>query len=315
MARATGANAVMAAAFEITYATAETTGYFLMPFVSSNLGEEQQLLASDLLGQGREPLAPELDVANDEGDLVVPVDLRYFGMWLKLYLGEPTTTGSSAPYTHTFASGAVGLPSKTIEIGHPDLATPKYGRNIGVRGNTLKVAMARSGHLNATLGLIARGESLFGAPADATPTTLELRRFPQAIGEVKRDGVALGSVVSAEWMYSNDLDKVETIRADGRIEDADPGTVAFTGTVVLRFKDTVLLDQATSGAPCSLSFRHVIDADNSLVITATTVYLPKPKRPISGPKGIQVTFAFQAAKDPDTGITVTAVLVNDVASY
>lgn len=50
MARARGANAIMAAAFEATYGTAPATGYQKLPFVSSALGDEQDLIASDLLG-------------------------------------------------------------------------------------------------------------------------------------------------------------------------------------------------------------------------------------------------------------------------
>ena len=41
MARARGANAVMAAAFETTYGTPPVAGYKKLPFVSSALGDEQ----------------------------------------------------------------------------------------------------------------------------------------------------------------------------------------------------------------------------------------------------------------------------------
>ena len=420
--RATGSRAKMAAAFEAAYGTPETTGYYLMPFVSSALGEEQGLIASDLLGQGREPLPPSLDVANNDGDVVVPVDVRYWGFWLKLMFGAPTSTDTVAAtgsivfsaqpaanstitlngvtwtfkasgatgnetniganlnatlvqlrtdlnasvvaglavatyagtagtllvthdtigaagnaYTlvagagsngtvsgetlsggatkHTFVSGDDDLPSMDVEIAHPELDTPVYGMNFGARGNTMKVGLARSGLLNATLNLIAQGETIAATPADATPSELAIERFSQFKGEVKKDGAVLGSVVSAEWTYSNDLEKVEVIRNDGRIEDADPGTVAFTGNIVTRFKDTTLLDQATAQEPCEISFGHAISASKSLLVTAHSVYLPKAKRPITGPKGVQTTFAFQSAKDPTTGISVTVELTNDVASY
>ena len=44
MARARGANAVMAAAFETTYGTPPVAGYKKLPFVSSALGDEQNLI-------------------------------------------------------------------------------------------------------------------------------------------------------------------------------------------------------------------------------------------------------------------------------
>jgi hypothetical protein len=83
----------------------------------------------------------------------------------------------------------------------------------------------------------------------------------------------------------------------------------------VRFADTVLLDQATSGDPCELSFGWAIDADKSLLFTVHSAFLPKPKTPIQGPGGIQAAFAWQAAKDPVLLKTCTAVLVNDVAAY
>ena len=312
MARARGANAIMAAAFETTYGTSPTSGYKKLPFVSSALGEEQNLIESDLLGLGREPLPPSKDVANNEGDVVVPVDLRNFGYWLKLLLGVPTTTGTG-PYTHTYVSGALALPSMAIEIGLPDV--PSYGMNFGVRANTMTIQMQRSGLLNATMGLIAQGETRSASSGAGTPSEAAIERFSQGLGEIKRNGVALGNIVSAELTYSNNLEKVEVIRPDGRIEDVEPAMVAANGNVVVCFADTTLLDQAINGAPCELSFGWEIDADRSLLFTLHEVYLPRPKLPVSGPGGVQATFAFQAAKDPALANTMTVVLVNDVPTY
>lgn len=313
MARARGANAVMAAAFETTYGTPPVAGYKKLPFVSSALGDEQNLIASDLLGYGREPLPPSRDVVNNEGDVVVPVDLRNFGYWLKLLLGAPTTVDNSGVYTHTFVSGALTLPSMSIEVGMPEV--PSYGMNFGVRANSMKIQLQRSGLLNATMSLIAQGETKAGASAAGSPTEAAIERFSQFMGEIKRDGTSLGHIVSAELTYSNNLDKVEVIRPDGRIEDADPAMVAVSGTVNVRFTDTVLLDQAVAGTACELSFGWAIGADKSLLFTLHEVYLPKPKQPISGPGGIQAAFAFQAAEDPALQKTMTVALENDVSTY
>jgi hypothetical protein len=313
MARARGANAVMAAAFETTYGTPPVAGYKKLPFVSSALGDEQNLIASDLLGYGREPLPPSRDVVNNEGDVVVPVDLRNFGYWLKLLLGTPTTVDNSGVYTHTFVSGALTLPSMSIEVGMPEV--PSYGINFGVRANSMKIQLQRSGLLNATMSLIAQGETKAGASAAGSPTEAAIERFSQFMGEIKRDGTSLGHIVSAELTYSNNLDKVEVIRPDGRIEDADPAMVAVSGTVNVRFADTVLLDQAVAGTACELSFGWAIGADKSLLFTLHEVYLPKPKQPISGPGGIQAAFAFQAAEDPALQKTMTVALENDVSTY
>lgn len=313
MGRARGANASMAAAFEASYGTPPASGYKRLPFVSSAIGEEQNLVASDLLGFGREPQPPSRDVINNEGDVVVPVDLRNFGYWLKLLLGAPTSVDNAGVFTHTFISGALQLPSMSIEVGMPEV--PSYGMNFGVRANAMKIQLQRSGLLNATMSLIAQGETKSASSGAGSPAELVIERFSQFMGEIKRDGTAFGHIVSAELNYTNNLDKVETIRPDGRIEDADPAMVGVTGNVNIRFADTVLLDQATSGDPCELSFGWAIDPDKALLFTLHEVYLPKPKQPITGPGGIQAAFAFQSAEDPALQKTLTAALINDVTAY
>ena len=61
MARAHGARAQMALAFETVYGTPPPGGFTKMPFASTSLGAEQPLLNSELLGYGRDPLAPVKD--------------------------------------------------------------------------------------------------------------------------------------------------------------------------------------------------------------------------------------------------------------
>lgn len=420
MARARGANAGLAAAFETTYGTPPASGFRRLPFVSANLGEEQALIESDLLGFGREPLEPAYDVVNNEGDIVVPVDQRSIGFWLRGLMGAPTSAGavaasgsiafsaqpannstitlngvawtfvagapsgtqsqiganlsatlnnlatalnastvpqiaavtyaantarlsivhdapgvagsaftlaaepasngrSSGPAlagganSHTFVSGAQSLPSLSIELQLPDV--PFFGLTFGARVNRFQVQAQRSGLLSATLNVIAQGETVAAATQIGSPTAFPLDRFSQFQGEVKRDGVALANVVSAELAYANNLERVETIRADGRIADADPGVIAVTGTITTRFADMTLVDQATNRTPCELSLGWSAGPGASLVWTLHRVFLPRGDRQIQGPGGVQIPFAFQAAVDPSLGRAATCVLINDVASY
>ena len=43
--------------------------------------------------------------------------------------------------------------------------------------------------------------------------------------------------------------------------------------------------------------------------------LPKPKRSIDGPGGIECSYDFQGAKEQELGKMMTVTLVNDVESY
>jgi len=144
---------------------------------------------------------------------------------------------------------------------------------------------------------------------------LDLQRFGHFNGAITRDGAALGNIVSAEITYANNLDRVETIRSDGRIDGADPSIAALTGRIEVRFADQVLVDQAINGDPCELSFAYSLPSGESLTLTAHAVYLPRPRIEIAGPQGIQATFDWQAARDTSLGRMCTVTLVNDVEAY
>jgi hypothetical protein len=313
MARAYGANTQLVGKFESSYGTPPSGDYNQLPFVSSDLGSEQGLIASDLLGQGRDPAAPIRDVIRVEGNVVVPVDLRNFGLWLKALLGAPTTVEDGDNYTHTFVSGLAALPSLSLEVGMPDI--PAYFLNSGIRANSIQLSFSRSGAANATINCIAQGETRASSSGGGTPVALSLTRFNQFQGSIKKDGVVLGNVTGAQLTYSNNLERIETIRSDGKIEGADPTIAALTGNIDVRFADTALIDAATNNTPIELEFAYTISGDFFLIFTAHQVFLPKPKLAVSGPGGIQATFDWQAAKASSPARMLTVTLNNDVETY
>ncbi|WP_323034921.1 phage tail tube protein [Pararhodobacter sp.] len=312
MARAQGARAQMALAFETTYGMPPVSGFTRMPFASATLGSEQPLLNSELLGYGRDPLAPIKDAVTADGNVVVPIDAAAFGFWLKAAFGQPITTGTD-PYTHEFRSDGWTLPSMSIETGMPEI--PRFAMYTGCVLDTLSWQMQRSGLLTATASLVAQGESVATASAAGTLVDLGLQRFGHFNGAITRDGNPLGNIVSAEITYANSLDRVETIRSDGRIDGADPSIAALTGRIEVRFADQVLVTQAINGDPCELSFAYTLPSGESLTLTAHAVYLPRPRIEIAGPQGVQATFDWQAARDVTLGRMATVTLINSVEEY
>ena len=312
MARAQGARSQLAAAFETTYGTAPASGYMKMPFASASLGAEQPLLNSELLGYGRDPLAPIKDAVTADGDIVVPIDAEAFGVWLKGAFGDPATSGTG-PYTHQFQSGSWTLPSLSIEVGMPEV--PRYAMYSGCVVDQINWQMQRSGLLTATVRLVAQGETVATTSGAGTPTEFTLARFGHFNGAIKRDGSTLGNVVSAEITYANNLDRVETIRSDGRIDGADPSIAALTGSIEVRFADTTLMDQAINGTASEIEIDYTLPSGESLTFTAHAVYLPRPRIEISGPQGVQATFDWQAALDDVVGRMATVTLVNNVSAY
>jgi hypothetical protein len=313
MARAQGARAQMALAFETTYGTPPVSSFTKMPFASTSLGAEQPLQTSELLGYGRDPQAPIKDAVTADGDVVIPIDAEAFGFWLKAAFGAPTTTGAGAPYSHEFRSGNWSLPSLSIETGMPEV--PRFAMYSGCMVDSLSWQMARSGLLTATASIVAQGETIGTTTAAGTPANITLKRFGHFNGAITRNGANIGNVVSADINYANNLDRIETIRADGKIDGADPSIAALTGNVVVRFADQTLVSQAINGEACELEFSYTLASDENLTLTAHAVYLPRPRIEISGPQGVQATFDWQAASDAALGRMCTVTLTNDRGTY
>lgn len=312
MARAQGARAQMALAFETSYGSPPAGGFTRVPFASTTLGAEQPLLSNELLGYGRDPLAPIKDAVTADGDVVVPLDAEAFGFWLKAAFGEPVTTGTG-PFTHEFRSGAWSLPSLSIETALPEV--PRFAMYSGCVLDSLSWQMQRAGLLTATARLVAQGETIASTSSAGTLASVDLQRFGHFNGSVTRNGAPLGNVISAEITYANSLDRIETIRSDGKIDGADPSIAALTGKIEVRFADQTLVTQALNGAPCELAFAYTLPSGESFSFTAHAVYLPRPRIEIAGPQGVQASFDWQAARDATLGRMCTATLINDRETY
>jgi hypothetical protein len=423
MARSYGSAATLLALKEATYGTKPSGNWEKFAFVSSDLSAEQNLLSSDLLGQGREARAPFRDVINDEGNLVVPVEGRDFGRWLQFLLGNPTSvavaatgditfaanpssghtitingvvwtfvssgatgtqtniganlnatltqlatdlnasvnasitpvtyanvggtklgfthdtlgavgnaftiasgnangvasgaTLSGGGYNHTFISGAASLPSFAAEIGHVNV--PAYFVHTGCMLNSMALNFQRSGSANATLNIIAQGETRFTSTQGSAPTSRFYKPFSQFNGSIKRNGISLANITGAQFTYSNGMQAVQTIRNDGLIEAVDPTIININGSIDVRFADTTLVDDAINNNAIELELAYKLaglDGNNfSLTWTFHEVYLPRPRIPVSGPGGVQASFNWQGVYDDALSKSATVVLKNDVTSY
>lgn len=320
--RAYGSDAQLLAVFETTYGTAPSGAaggvYTKLSFKEATLGAERPLGYDPLLGQGRDAQDPFYEAITDEGEFMVPLDLRGIGFWLKGLFGAPVTTDNlDGTYTHVFTSGGT-LPSLTFEVGHPALTTPKFYRHTGAKLDSLAFDMARTGPANATIGVVAQGETSPAAAVDASPATLALRRFSQGSGTIKVGGSQLANVTGGRLSFSNNLERVETIRADGLIDGADETEATAEGSVDVRFStDTTITAAVDAETPVALEYGYTIPGSEgyALKFALPRVFLPKKKNELRGPGGVQVTYDWRAASDPVAGHMLEVTLVNDKASY
>ena len=314
MSRAYGWNAQLLLAEETEYGEMPTNNYRKIPFISTTLDSEQNLVSSNVLGLGRDPTQPFQDVINVDGDMVVPVDMRNIGVWLKAIFGIPNTEEvDDDVYTHSFVSGKIVIPSYTLEVGLPEV--PQFIRFMGVRANSIAFNFQRSGEAQVTLNLIGQGESGETTAIDTDPEVYKYTRVSQFQGYIKSDGALLANITAASATYSNNLEKIETIRNDGKVEAIDVGVASLSGSISARYGDNILLDKARGGTPVDIELGYQLSDNLKLEIVCHEVYLPKPKRTIDGPNGIECSYDFQGAKNEEIGRMMTVKLTNDVESY
>lgn len=314
MSRAYGWNAQLLLAEETEYGEMPTNNYRKIPFISTTLDSEQNLVSSNVLGLGRDPTQPFQDVINVDGDMVVPVDMRNIGVWLKAIFGIPNTEEvDDGVYTHSFVSGKIVIPSYTLEVGLPEV--PQFIRFMGVRANSIAFNFQRSGEAQVTLNLIGQGESGETTAIDTDPEVYKYTRVSQFQGYIKSNGALLANITAASATYSNNLEKIETIRNDGKVEAIDVGVASLSGSISARYGDNILLDKARGGTPVDIELGYQLSDTLKLEIVCHEVYLPKPKRTIDGPNGIECSYDFQGAKNEEIGRMMTVKLTNDVESY
>ncbi len=314
MARAYGWNAQLLLAEETEYGEMPANNYRKIPFISTTLDSEQNLVSSNVLGLGRDPTQPFQDVINVDGDMVVPVDMRNIGVWLKAIFGIPSTENvDDGVYTHSFESGKIIIPSYTLEVGLPEV--PQFIRFMGVRANSIAFNFQRSGEAQVTLNLIGQGETGEKTAIDTNPEVYKYTRVSQFQGLIKSNGALLANITAASATYSNNLEKIETIRNDGKVEAIDLGVASLSGSISARYGDNELLDKARAGTPVDIELGYQLSDSLKLEIVCHEVYLPKPKRTIDGPNGIECSYDFQGAKNEKIGRMMTVKLTNDVESY
>lgn len=278
---------------------------------ANSLGKKRGLLDDPLAGQGRDPLKVFNDVNDVSGDLQLPVDLRYIGYFLTGLLGNPTT-GGTGPYTHTFKSGGLTLPSYSIETGHKGPTV--YELNLGCMVDAMNFKLPTGGGpAEVTAKIVGQNNTKYAATQGGTPTTQTLTRFSNFQGVLKQGGSALGNITDFNFTYSNKLMADRVINTTGDIGAIEPGQASLAGGFTSRFADDDLMDLAIAGTAVDMDLIFTIDADNKLTLTLHELYLEHPSNPIPGPGGYSQGFSFKGVYNVSNTAMFKAVLINDLA--
>jgi hypothetical protein len=164
--------------------------------------------------------------------------------------------------------------------------------------------------------LAQRRDSSAATTIDGSPTSHELSRFSSGRGSISLGGSQLGGVTAGSFSYLNSLSGVETIRADGLIEEWIAGEVRASGQMtVVSGTDTTIEDSVDAETPVVLQYGFSHPLGWALTFDLPRVFLPKAKAPISDIGLVTQDFQWEAENDTSAGYTMRTTLVNDVAAY
>ena len=312
MARGSAMDTRLSGAFESGYGADPGSGYMDLPVVTEGLGGDEPLLQDDTLAHGRGPRAPDRDALTVDGDFTAPLEAESIGVWLKLLLGAPTTTGAG-PYTHEFtAATATLLPSLFLRRWHPG---PGRGRTIsGLTASSMAISLGSDGRPQAAVSLRGRDEQEITADPGAGNPWPAYTRFTNPQGALSQAGAPYTDVVvGADLTIENNLDVIRPVDGTGLIGQPQAMMQAITGTITARAAAGDLDAIAKPGQSTALRLVWS-NGTESLTFDLPAVHLARARSPLSGPQGIEQSFEFEAAID-GAGALLTATLVNNVASY
>lgn len=262
------------------------------------------------------PAAPDVERAGIR--VVWPMDLVQLGYVLAEMFGGPVTTGGG-PYVHTFSSGTAVLPSRTIER---KLATGQFDGAIGLVGRSLQIPIGSDrGYTRVNADYFARSmPKQYASSIAGAPTALSLAsRVPRAVGTIKRDGVALGSILSGDLTLTNQLGE-DSYHGSPLIDDVQLEGRSVALNLTGRFKGAALRDlgELANGAYLpgvqDIELEWSLSASLKLTITVRNVRFAKTSPTTSGPGRLDIGLKGRAEVGAASSM-VTAVLTNGHTAY
>ena len=243
MAQAKGSLSQVVIQKETTFGVAPGTPaaqllYYSTCSLALNRSQEQD----DTLSGNRNPTKAMRGKDEVSGDLAVNMQ-AYNGLLLLGLLGEVTTSGASAPYTHLFTVGDT-LPSFLIEKGFLNIG--QYFRYLGCKVGSMKVSFSPFGAQQMSFSIQGAEEVTASSAFDTTPTDLTYAPFDGfALGTLEEGGVAIADITGVDLEISNDLDGDQyLLGGQGKLADIPEGTVSVTGTLKARFTSLALYTKA-----------------------------------------------------------------------
>lgn len=285
-------------------------------FTALNVAASQNMIDDATISGGRGTRRSgrgNLDVAGNIDMVIAPTQIGFF---LKHLLGTPTTTGASAPYTHTFKPTT--LPAGfIIEKDWTSKIASKVERFNGCRIASAQFNFPQEGFATASFSIAGQRYSINAAALDATLTDPGHTGFSGFQGIVKRGGSQIGGVMSMQLGVENNMDtSIYTFPANGgtagRRGALPEGRCKIRGTLEMIFEDFTLVDLALAGTETTAEviYTHGTGAgtagNESLSFLIDHLDIPLTSPSIETESGLKISVPFSGfASGADMGLLVT----------
>ncbi len=304
--------------YETSFGVAPSTkAPVILPINSFGLTVSRNKNSAQTLRGRRDPDMPFDGNVETSGDLVVPVDVRSFGYWLKLLFGDPTTTGSGTAYTHVFTP-ADESPSAVLQCSY-GTSPAAFGHFPGCKISSLQLTAGGDEELTATLSMVGKMATFDTTNYDTgdDAEAVVLKRLSNFQASLKKDNQTFAVCTGFDINIDNGLDTdTRTLGTAGELYDIPEGIMSVTGNVTCLFTSLALLNDAKASNEMSLELSFAIDASNSLSILLPEVQIQYQGPTVEGPTGIRTQYPFVAYYNDSVKNTVVEVtLKNDVDAY
>lgn len=260
-----------------------------------------------------DPTRPRKAFFRLTAELVLDADTRSFPIWLRYSMGAPTTSGSAAPYTHVWASGAKDEQyfDLAVKVGPNDVRVYE-GLTLSQFSSQVTGENTQDFNLNLSLRGLRRSkltdfptEEVNAAPAEAP--------LLRALFEV--DDVAADNMLTGSFTYDRQLQEGIYLSATPTVSSNRPNGGSHSGSATFRAIGAVfdVMEEDDTTFEAAISYLGVVSGHKIRLEHPQALLQPSPL-PIQGVGMIERTLnwaPYQTAAAAAARIVVT----NDVASY
>jgi hypothetical protein len=315
MTQARGFFKTLCGVWEDTYGTTPSISsgeMFKLPFNTAEIGSEEDMIEPATIRGNRYQAEPAFGNINVNGRVTVPIDVRNIGYWLRMLLGDPSTTGSGT-YTHIF-DPATTLPSSTLEVGFSDISS--YHKFSGVKVNGMSMSFQKSTELTADVDILGKAEVVASGAADPGPTSKTFDRFNAKGISLKKGGSTITTIRKLDLSIRNELaTDIFCIDGTGFRNSLPETNFVVEGSFEVLFENQDIYNEAINGTETSLQVT-LTNGTNSLVFDIYELKFPRRAVTSSGSAPVFLDVPFKAYyQDNAQSVPLRVTLTNDVSAY